>query len=433
MPERPNILIFVPHDLGRHLGCYGVETVHSDNIDRLAAQGVRFENSFCTAPQCSPSRASIFTGRYPHNNGVMGLTHADFAWDLYEDEQHLAGILSDAGWHCALMGGHCHETRRPEEMGFDRMLPGGDGAARADAAIEFFSSRRDADEPFFLEFEMSDTHRSRTGFGYAPDTDKGVYVPPYILDEFSSREDFAYMQGAVKAQDRAVGRVIDALDQTGMAEDTLVIFTADHGIPFPRAKCSLYDPGLEVPLILRWPAAGWTRGTVFDHMVSNVDYLPTILDLVGLPTPDNVQGRSLAPLLSGEPYEARAEVFGEMTYHDYCDPRRCIRTGTHKLIVNFTMAPFFMDPSQEWWPKCVTVNPERPRYAYHPPVELYDLRADPLEFSNLADEPEHADVRADLLARLHAWLQQTDDPLLEGIPVSPLHRMAWAALRDDDG
>ena len=427
---KPNIVMLVPHDLGQHLGCYGVEAVHSENIDRLAAAGVRFANSFCTAPQCSPSRASIFTGRYPHSNGVMGLTHADFAWDFNPGERHLSEILRQAGYHTALMD-YGHEARRGKEKErFDEVLPGGDGLERAKRAAAFFRRHKEAEKPFFLEIPFDETHRTEYGFEAAPDwREKGIYLPAYIVDEASSREEFAGFQGLVRKLDEAVGRIIRGLEDTGLAETTLVVFTADHGIPFPRAKCSLYDPGLQVPLILWQKGAPWANGTVFDQLISNIDYVPTLLDFAGAPIPGNVQGRSFASLLRGESYEKNPEIFGEMTYHDYYDPRRCIRTWDFKLIVNFTAAPFFMDPSQSWRPKCITVSPREPSYAYHPPVELYDLINDPDEFENLADAANYEEYRRYFLDRLYTWMQETQDPLLEGVPVSPMHRMAWEALR----
>ena len=427
---KPNIVMLVPHDLGQHLGCYGVEAVHSENIDRLAAAGVRFANSFCTAPQCSPSRASIFTGRYPHSNGVMGLTHADFAWDFNPGERHLSEILRQAGYYTALMD-YGHEARRGKEQErFDEVLPGGDGLERAKRAAAFFRRHKEAEKPFFLEIPFDETHRTEYGFEAAPDwREKGIYLPAYIVDEASSREEFAGFQGLVRKLDEAVGRIIRGLEDTGLAETTLVVFTADHGIPFPRAKCSLYDPGLQVPLILWQKGAPWANGTVFDQLISNIDYVPTLLDFAGAPIPGNVQGRSFASLLRGESYEKNPEIFGEMTYHDYYDPRRCIRTWDFKLIVNFSAAPFFMDPSQSWRPKCITVSPREPSYAYHPPVELYDLINDPDELENLADAPNYDKYRRYLLDRLYTWMQETQDPLLEGVPVSPMHRMAWEALR----
>ena len=428
--SKPNIVILVPHDLGQHLGCYGVEAVHSENIDRLAAEGVRFEKSFCTAPQCSPSRASIFTGRYPHSNGVMGLTHADFAWDFNPGERHLSEILRQAGYHTALVD-FGHEVRKgKEQQRFDELLTGGDGIERAKRAAAFFRRHKQDEKPFFLEIPFEETHRSEFGFEAAPDwREKGIYVPPYIVEEASSWEEFAGFQGLVRKLDEAVGRIRQALEENGLAEETLLIFTSDHGIPFPRAKCSLYDPGLQVPLILWQKGAPWMNGAVYDQLISNIDYLPTVLDCAGIEIPVNVQGRSFAPLLRGESYKKNQAIFGEMTYHDYYDPRRCIRTWDFKLIVNFTAAPFFMDPSQAWQPKCITVNPANPSYAYHPPVELFDLINDPLEFENLAEAPNNASNKRDLLDRLYAWMQATQDPLLEGVPVSPMHRMAWEALR----
>ncbi|MBD3174730.1 MAG: sulfatase-like hydrolase/transferase [Armatimonadia bacterium] len=426
--DRPNILIFVPHDLGQHVGCYGVETVHTPNIDGLARDGVRFERSFCTAPQCSPSRASLFTSRYPHSNGVMGLTHADFAWDLHDDERHLGAILRDAGYHTACTG-HPHEARTRELLGMTQMLPGGRAWNVSATVTEFLEDRRGQDQPFFLEVCTIEPHRLRHGFGAEPDNTKGVTIPPFIYPELSSEEDFADFQGAIRLLDEHIGIILSALERTGQAGNTLVIMTADHGMPFPRAKCSLYDPGLEVPLIMRHPGGGWEPGTVHSEMISNIDVMPTILDLLGMDTPPNAQGLSFAPLLAGGQYEARERLFGEMTYHDYCDPRRCVRTETHKLIVNFTTAPFFMNPSQTYRPKSVTRTPEEPAYAYHPPVELYDLVSDPWEETNLAEDDEHAPVRDQLLAALHDWMVETEDPLLNGIPDSPMHHMAMTALR----
>ena len=428
--KKSNIIMLVPHDLGQHLGCYGIQAVHSENIDRLAAEGVRFQNSFCTAPQCSPSRASIFTGRYPHSNGVMGLTHADFAWDFNPGEKHLSEILRQAGYHTALMD-YGHEARRGKEhQRFDEVLSGGDGVERARHAVAFFKRHKQDEQPFFLEIPFDETHRSEYGFEAAPEwRDKGIYVPPYIVDEAGSQEEFAGFQGLVHKLDTAVGLIRQGLEENGLAENTLLIFTSDHGIPFPRAKCSLYDPGLQVPLILWQKGASWMKGTVYDQLISNIDYLPTVLDFAGLDLPSNIQGRSFAPLLRSGPYEQNEVIFGEMTYHDYYDPRRCLRTRDFKLIVNFTVAPFFMDPSQSWRPKCVTVNPANPSYAYHPPVELYDLTNDSLEFDNLADDPSYASKQRELLDRLFTWMQATQDPLLEGVPVSPMHRKVWETLR----
>jgi arylsulfatase A-like enzyme len=446
----PNILAITCHDLGRFLGCYGVATVRTPHLDALAADGVRFDRAFCIAPQCSPSRAALFTGRYPHSNGVLGLTHANFAWDLGPDERHLGQVLREAGYATALVGVH-HESRGGEpatvaaRCGMDEVVPGGRGEAVAARALERLARFARADRPFYLQVGFTEPHRlgatAREEDGYmgflgdylAPDSERGVTVPPYLRDTPGAREELAELQGAVHYVDAAIGRLLDGLRALGLEENTLVLVTTDHGLALPRAKCSLYDPGLETALLLRLPARGWRGGRALPELVANVDLFPTLLELVGLPPDERVQGRSLLPLLDGGAYTPRDHLFAELTYHDYYDPRRCIRTERHKLIVNFSAAPSFMDPSQSWRPRAVTVTPPDPARAYHPLVELYDLAADPWEQRDIAGEPAAAGVRRGLLARLGAWMRDTADPLLAGAVTSPLHRRAVAALAEDGG
>lgn len=432
MADRPNILFITSHDLGRHLGCYGVETVASPQLDGLAADGVRLAQCFCSAPQCSPSRSSMFTGRWPHSNGVMGLCHGDFGWDLHDTEQHLGKLLQQAGYTTAYAG-HPHETRRPEFFGLETRIPfrGGTAPSIAEAGGKWLTEQ--AGHPWYLQVQFFEPHRAKVGFGAEPDITRGVTIPPYLQHELSAYDEFANFQGAIKRLDQGIGMLLEALGRSGQLDNTLVWFVADHGIPFPRAKCAVYDPGLEVATILRWPSGGLSGGRVLQPLLSNVDYLPTICDLLGLETPAAVQGRSFEPLLRGRAYTPPEAIYGEMTYHDYCDPRRCIRTETHKLIANFTSAPFFMDPSQSWRRGTVTVDPDNPPYAYHPPVELYDLLQDPLETHNLAGDEAHETLCAELLKRLHGWMVETSDPLLQGIPNSPLHERTLAALRGEDG
>ena len=440
MTQRPNVILITCHDLGRHLGCYGVPTVDTPHIDQLAEEGARFANAFCTAPQCSPSRSSIATGRYPHANGVMGLCHGGFKWDLNENETHLVDRLHAVGYHTACLG-HVHETRSHARFAFDEALKplrdhrdDAQAITLARAADAFLEKRANGDKPFFLQLGTFEPHRDTNHPTHFPPTHRPARpeatVPPYLLDNHGAREELAYFEASVRTVDDMVAMIAASLNEHGLADDTLLIFTADHGIPFPRAKCSVYDPGLEVPLILRWPNGPWARGTVHDAMFTGVDFVPTLCDLLELPHADNHQGLSAAPLLRGQPFTPRNEVFAEMTYHDYYDPVRAIRTQTHKLIVAFTFNKGFMDSSQQWFHKTITVEPANPATSRHPLVELYDLRKDPLERENLADDPDHAEVRRDLLRRLNAWMRDTADPLLEGVPMSPMHHEALAALRE---
>jgi len=432
MPDAPHLVRIVAHDAGQHVGPYGIDTVDTPALERLAAAGVRFENSFCVAPQCSPSRASMVTGRYPHSNGVMGLAHGRFAWKLDDGERHLAADLSDAGWHSALAGTH-HATE--DDDAFNEVLGGGNAERVADLATGAIREYADGGDPLHLQVGFTEPHRragnpSQFPTPASPDDYGNVAtLPEYLLDEPTARDELRAFEAAVERMDAGVGRVLDALETAGIADETVVVATTDHGIPFPRAKCSPYDPGLETFLFVRWPGR-LPAGRTVASPITTVDHLPTLYDLLGLEVPDDVQGISHADVATdpGTADPPRETVFAELTHHDYTDPRRAVRADGYKCIVNFSNAPFFMDPSQDHRPGTITRDPPAPKLAYHPPVELYDLDADPLETENLADEEAHADALADLLGRLYDWLRATDDPILEGIPTPPMHDAAVASL-----
>lgn len=443
---RPNILVLHCHDLGRFLGCYGHPTVRTPHLDAFAADGVRFDAAFCAAPQCSPSRASLFTGRWPHATGVMGLTHADFAWDLRPGERHLGELLREQGYETVMLGVQ-HETRPrgddviAERLGFDHVDTSDGRAARvADRAVAYLREARDPERPFFLDVGFVEPHRLRApddergvigflGDHLEPDDELGVQVPPYLHDTEGARAEVAELQGAVHHMDAAAGRVLDALDTEGLADDTLVVFTTDHGLALPRAKCSLYDAGIEVALLVRYPGRGWTGGRAVRELVSNVDLVPTVLDLLGVGPPDDLHGVSLVPLLDEVTTEPpRDAVYAEITYHDYYDPRRCVRTERYKLVANFSNAPLFMDSSQSWVRRSVPVDGLGGKESSHPPLELYDLAADPHELRNLAADDGHREIVDALAGRLFAWMSRTSDPLLDGAVTPPVHTRTLSLL-----
>ncbi len=444
MPERPNLLVVTCHDLGRYLHCYDQPTVQSPNLDALAADGIRFAQAYCCAPQCSPSRAAMYTGRYPHANGVLGLTHANFGWDLHPTERHVGQVLHEAGYRTALVGAD-HEVRHVTDeataarIGMDELARPRRGDEIADAVLERLERFGRGGRPFYVQVGFNEPHRLESAdparepdyMGFVgdyvePDEALGVRVPPWLRDTPGARREVAELQGAVRYVDGQIGRVLDGLRRFGLEENTLVLFMPDHGVALPRAKCAVYGAGLEVALIVRWPGRGWTGGRVQPELISNVDVFPTLLEALGLGVPANVQGRSFLGLLDGTGYAPRDHVFGEMTYHDYYDPRRTVRTASHSLIVNFTCAPDFMDPSQSWRPRTETVFPPKRPLAYHPIVELYDLRADPYEQRNLAGAG--LPVEQELLTTLREWMRATADPLLDGAVTPPMHRWALQAL-----
>jgi N-sulfoglucosamine sulfohydrolase len=454
MPDanRPNIVLIHCHDLGTYLNCYGAPTVRSPHLDALAADGVLFERSYCTAPQCSPSRASLFTGRYPHNNGVMGLTHAEFAWDFNPGEKHLATCLGEAGYQTICVGA-THEGRQgPAAYGYQEVIRARWGNAVADAATERLAelAENPPDAPFYLYAGFMEPHRLPSGKGgelpgdhtflhpeadYGPDTELGVDVPGFLKDTPGTREELAELQAMIHWVDGQIGRILDAVRQSSLNDNTLVVFTTDHGYAMPRAKCSLYDPGIAIALMMRLPSReGWHGGRRVGPMISNIDVMPTLLDLLGLPVPDGVQGVSFRPLLDAEnDIVPRETFFGELTYHDYYDPKRCIRTDRYKLIANFSTAPFFMDPSQMWRPRSDTVVPENHAASYHSYIEFYDLEKDPWELENLADAEDVADIRTDLMGRLYEHMVDTSDPILQGAVACPQHHTTQAMLEAAGG
>ncbi len=443
--NRPNILIVHCHDLGQYLHCYGVATVQTPNLDEFATQGVRFANSFCTTPSCSPSRAALFTGRYPHSNGVMGLTHAKFAWDLHPEEVHLAQYLRDAGYSTAAVG-IIHETAsRPERCGYQRYYGGVFAKDMADQTLALLEEYAETpDQPFFLCVGSIEPHRlaeadledtpgdcSYPGNHLEPDSELGVEVPGYLQDTEGARKELAGLQGAVKHVDEQFGRIWRKVQELGIEDNTLIIFTTDHGIAMPHSKCSLFEPGVSVALLMRMPTrAGWNGGATHYYLVQNIDVLPTLLEVVGLPVPSNLQGRSFRPLLDGEAYEPRREVFTELTYHDHYDPRRAIRTETHKLIADFSTCRAFMDPSQRWRPLSDPVSPVNQAMSYTDYLEVYDLTRDPWELENVSEKPEYQAIKRKLAARLFAWMKETDDPLLQGAVTNPHHQKTMALLEE---
>ncbi len=407
MNPQENVLLVHWHDLGRYLGAYGHGDVVSPHLDRLAADGILFTRAHATAPLCSPSRGSLFTGRYPQSNGLVGLAH--HGWEYRSGVRTLPAILSESGWHTALFGMQ-HETSFPPRLGFDEFDVSNSYCEYVvERAIEWL--RRPPGQRFFLTAGFFETHRPYPHDRYEPADPQGVMVPEYLPDTPDVRQDLADFYGSIAVADAAVGRLLDVLSDTGLDENTWVVFLTDHGPALPRAKSTLYDAGTGIALIVRPPRSRTLPPRVYDGLFSGVDLLPTLLDLLAVETPAEVDGLSHANTLLNNGPEIRSEIFTTKTYHDSFDPIRSIRNKKFSYIENYASRPLLdlpwdieeSAPGQAVAPYVGAPRPER---------ELYDLVNDPGERQNLLNS-ENADqvepVAQELSLLLNDWREKTND------------------------
>jgi arylsulfatase A-like enzyme len=413
MTAKENVLIVHWHDLGRYLGVYGHPDVYSPRLDRLAAEGILFTRAHATAPLCSPSRGSLFTGRYPQSNGLVGLAH--HGWEYRSGVRTLPQILSESGWYSALFGMQ-HETSYPKRLGFDEFDVSNSYCDYVvDRAAEWLqdSAENLGGQPFLLTAGFFETHRPYPRDRYEPADAADVDMPDYLPDTPEVRGDLADFYGAIAAADAAVGRLLDTLAEAGLDANTWVVFFTDHGAAFPRAKSTLYDAGTGIGMIVRPPTSRAAAPRVYDELFSGVDLVPTLLGLLGLHMPADVEGLShadalLAPEQRDEP--VREQVYAMKTYHDSFDPIRAIRTKEYSYIENYAARPLLDLPLDiQDSPSGHAVEPfiGGPR----PERELYDLRTDPAETNNLltGNDPDVDAVAADLAVRLDDWRQRTGD------------------------
>jgi N-sulfoglucosamine sulfohydrolase len=437
--KHPNILYIHSHDTGRYVQPYGYN-IPTPNIQRLAGQGVLFRQAFCAAPTCSPSRAGLLTGQCAHSSGMLGLAHRGFS--LHDYSQHIVHTLRRVGYNSTLIGVQ-HIAQDASAIGYDRVVPLESVHVEhvAPAAAGFLNAA--PPEPFFLSVGFIETHRDFHAPG--PDEDARYCLPPHPLpDTPRTRQDMAAFKSSARVLDQGIGAVLDALDANGLADDTLVICTTDHGIAFPGIKCNLTDHGIGVMLIMRGPfdsghpvraqgrAGGFTGGQVCDAMVSHVDLFPTICDLLDIGRPAWLQGNSMMPLIRGEAKQIHDEIFAEVTYHAAYEPQRAVRRS-HEGLWKYIRR--FKDRQGPVLPNCDD-SLSKDVWLEHgwrdrppAPEQLYDLTFDPNETYNLADDPSSAGVLDEMRGRLDRWMHATGDPLLQGrVPAPP-----GARVNDPDG
>jgi len=429
--RQPNVLLIVSEDNGPELGCYGDPYARTPHLDRLAHEGVRFETAWVPYSVCSPSRACFLTGRYPHRNGQLGLATHKFA--MFKKWPNLFSLLKTAGYRTALLGKiHVNPT---SAFPLDRHWnPSGSiSFAKRDVrriAAEAGKFMRADDAPFVMSVNYPDAHyplhRQLKGLPTFPQTAADVKTLLWIgADTERLRGHVADYYNCLARLDTGIGLLLEELENSGKADNTLVIYLGDHGAQFSRGKTSVYEAGLRVPMIVRWPGHA-NAGHVATELVSSLDILPTVLQATNVKPPAGLDGRALQPLLEGRFVKWREHLFahklGSAAHFYY--PQAAIRDARYKLISNPLRRPnppaqiytdnsgaFFIAGTRKDEVAAASTTVQKAYATYHnpPPIELYDLQSDPNEFTNLANNPKHAATRERLAKRLRQWQRDTGD------------------------
>ncbi len=441
MTDRPNIVLIVSDDHGREaLGCYGNPIIETPHLDALAADGVRFTNAFCTTASCAASRSVILTGMHNHSNGTYGHTHARHHFSCFDDVRTLPAILAEAGYRRYRVG---KQHYAPDRLfPFDKGLPAGrfgrDDVAMAEACREFVAD----DEPFFLYWCSHNPHRAGVvadhplrpnGFGNPQESFAGdretvysedeVVIPPFLSDTPEVRAELAQYYQSISRLDRGVGRLVTILRESGKLDNTVIIYISDNGAAFPEAKTTLYEPGMNLPCIVRSPLHT-TRGTTCDGLVTWADLTPTILDFAGLVDEGRrFHGDSFVRIIDREsPDDWREEIFASHTFHEITNyyPMRVVRTKRYKFIWNIAWKLDYSFASDLWssasWQAALNGGAERfgarsiDAYIHRPRFELYDLVNDPSETVNLVDDPSYAKLAYGFAEKIERFQRETCDP-----------------------
>lgn len=445
--NRPNVLLILSDDHSvPHVGCYGSENCKrfniTPNLDAFAAQGMRFNRTYTSAPQCAPSRISIFAGCSPVRLGVTR-----FAQPPRGDVRFFTDVLRESGYWVGLDGRHQHLDGRAREAAHIDAVLKAEGMQNLESRFDHFVRRAStkgehlnhvpqrvsaaldkvpAGKPFFLYFGFNQPHR---GFGedhveIAPDQLK---MPADWPDLPEVRVDYARYLDEVRDLDRGFGMIMDLLKERGIVENSIVIFMGDNGEALLRGKGTLHDRGTHVPLVIRWPAKT-KAGAVSDALISGIDLGATILAAAGLESPKEMDGQSFLPLLLGEELFGRRHVFAERGWHwgpitrtDGLDLSRSITSPRYRYIYNAlpgrSYTPVDM-PKKDAWLAIMAAHRRRQLSPLHerlyfqnprPIVELYDLEKDPLEVQNLAGRDSHKKIEQQLRMELEKWMIREHD------------------------
>ena len=441
--KSPNILLILADDQGMHLSCVNTPGISTPNMDALAKNGVLFLNAHSTCASCSPSRSSILTGMYPHSNGHWRNTITPVIEAPAKEFGRLSskidkvGIREDIPTLPEILNKHNYLTGITRKwhlsphwkFPFKERIKCDHSARDTKEKCASFFNEAD-DKPFFLLLNLTNTHRPfkqqffNEKFRVSPDN---VYVPPELADTKLMREDLSDYYSNIQCQDENLGKAVEALRESGKLENTLIIFTSDHGWAYHRAKATAYFAGTHVPLIISGPRIA--KGKIVKDGVSLIDLMPTILDYAKINIPKNVQGISLMPILENKTgAKARKLVFTEHNAHGPGSfyPSRSVNDGRFHYILNlkpelkYHFPADLMSKNKIWgnyaYEATVKAKDEFPiqyellqKTIKRPAEELYDLHTDPGEINNLANDPRFSNVLEKMRAEVKEWENKTGD------------------------
>jgi len=431
--KKPNILLITADDMDfQSLGVTGCKLPNiTPHLDRLSREGVRFDHAHVTISVCQPSRQVLMTGRYPYNNGAMGFE------PINENVLTLQESLSAAGYLNGIIGKHRH-LEPSHKYCWDFVIQVSElGGGRDPAAFHaqtgnYIRKAKSAQKPFFLMVNTHDPHRLKgnnskgmvpeSGQRYKP---KSVEVPGFLPDLPEIRFEIAEYYTAVHRADETVGQVLRALAECGEEENTLVMFLSDNGMDFPFSKCSCYRYSTRVPWIVRWPAKIAPGRVDSDHFITGIDFMPTLLEVAGLPPAEGIDGRSFLPLLMGDKQDDRVNAYTvfDKTKNGQRYPMRSVQNKRFQYIfnewsngktgfqgaVNYTTTFRAMQNAGK---TNKLVNNRTRHFLYRVKEELYDNEKDPFALSNLVDHPTYSRELSQMRATMSAIMRDTNDPLL---------------------
>ncbi|MCA8998068.1 MAG: sulfatase [Planctomycetaceae bacterium] len=410
----PNVIIFIADDMAwDDCGAYGHPHIHTPNIDRLAAEGLRFDRAYLTCSSCSPSRCSTLTGRYPHSTGA-GELHLP----LPESQTLFTTPLRKAGYYTASVG-KWHLGKAAESQ-VDLVKQGG-GPGGEEHWVSVLQDRP-KDKPFFLWLAATDPHRGyQPGAVDPPHTNADVVVPPIFPDTPDVRGDLALYYDEIARFDEYIGLVREELEAQGVLDNTLIMVISDNGRPFPRCKTTVYEDGVKTPLVVRFPPLISDGGNVSNAIVSTVDIANTVLDVAGLSPLPSSQGRSFAAVLKDPRQGHRDGAYSEHNWHDYRAFERSVVTDRFRYVHNWTDAlprtppadavrsPTYDEMKRLYAAGELAKHQATIFLAYQPSEELYDVTVDPHCLHNLAENEAYAEVIQQHRTLLKDWQQETDD------------------------